>query len=200
MEARIGIYSGTFDPIHQGHMAFAQAAIRACELDEVVFLPERRPRNKQNVTDISHRVALIERATGAIASLRALELKSDQFTVKDTLPELRTAFNSAHLTFLVGSDVVRTFTYRWEGLDVLFDQISFAVGVRADDASDEIAEIMTEMGQEYNVTPRYTFIDTPDASLASSLIRGGLTDMSWLPNLEMLSYIQDHGLYPQMAV
>ena len=199
METRIGIYSGTFDPIHQGHMAFAQATIRACELDEVVFLPERRPRNKQNVTDISHRVALIEQATGAIASLRVLSLDSDQFTVKDTLPKLRSAFDNTQLTFLVGSDVVRTFLYRWEGLDVLFDQVSFAVGMRVDDDPDEITAIMTAVGQEYDTTPRYTCIHTPDADLASSQIRDGLADRSWLPDPDMLGYIRDHGLYPQMA-
>jgi nicotinate-nucleotide adenylyltransferase len=199
METRIGVYSGTFDPIHQGHMAFAQAAMLACELDEVVFLPEPRPRNKQKVTDISHRTALIERATRASASLRVMSLSSDQFTVTTTLPELRAAFNNAHLTFLVGSDVVQTFPYRWEGLGVLFDQVSFAVGMRSDDSADEIAAIMTRMGQEYNSEPHYTYIHTPVADLASSKIRDGLVDASWLPDPEMLSYIQDHGLYPQIA-
>jgi nicotinic acid mononucleotide adenylyltransferase len=173
--------------------------MQACRLDEVVFLPERRPRDKHNVTDISHRLALIKRATEAAACLRVLSLASDQFTVSSTLPELCTAFSNARLTFLLGSDVVRTFSYRWTGLDMLFDQVSFAVGMRANDDAGEIAAIIAGIEQEYNVTPFYTCIHTPGAGLASSRIRDGLVDMSWLPNPAILSYIQDHGLYPKMA-
>ncbi|HEU5121705.1 MAG TPA: adenylyltransferase/cytidyltransferase family protein, partial [Candidatus Saccharimonadales bacterium] len=66
---RIGIYSGTFDPVHYGHIAFAASAIRACNLDEVVFLPEPQPRYKAGVTDIAHRLALLTMATAAQSNL-----------------------------------------------------------------------------------------------------------------------------------
>ncbi len=197
MSSRIGVYSGTFDPIHRGHIAFSQAAIRACGLDEVVLLPERRPRNKHNVTDILHRIALIERATEAITSLRVLDLPSEQFTVKDTLPELRSLLGNTPMVFLVGSDVVRTFAYRWEGLELLFNDVSFAISVRADDDADEIAAIMAQLEKEYRTLIRYTCIHTSDADLASSQLRDGSADMSRLPNPTMLDYIHKHGLYSQ---
>jgi nicotinate-nucleotide adenylyltransferase len=59
---RIGIYSGTFDPVHSGHISFALQSLKAAKLDKVYFLPERRPRNKQQVEHFGHRVAMLKRA------------------------------------------------------------------------------------------------------------------------------------------
>ena len=50
--ARIGIYAGTFDPVHAGHVAFALQSLEAAKLDRVYFLPERRPRGKRQVKNI----------------------------------------------------------------------------------------------------------------------------------------------------
>jgi cytidyltransferase-like protein len=61
-QSRIGIYSGTFDPVHAGHMAFALQAMQEAKLDRLYFLPERRPRYKQGVEHFAHRVAMLERA------------------------------------------------------------------------------------------------------------------------------------------
>lgn len=194
MSRNIGIYSGTFDPIHPGHIAFAEEAMRACELDEVVFLPEQNPRGKDGVTDMVHRVALIERATAAIAGLRVVQLASEQFTVQQTLPELRQAFKGSHMTFLVGSDVARTFLYRWEGLDVLLREAALAIGLRSSDSPGEIGAIMRQISQDYSVAVDYTLVSTPEAGMASSHIRNGTADMSRL-HPSMLEYIQEHQLY-----
>src|SRR5689334_18729374 len=160
MKLRVGIYPGAFDPIHRGHIAFATAAMQMCQLDTVVFLPEHKPRDKHNVTDISHRIALIKLATSPLGPFEVLKLASDQFTVRETLPEIQAKFAGADLTFLIGSDVVKTFRYRWEGLDTLFREVSFAVGMRANDDPKEVTEIMTEMEQTYAVKLHYTYVQT----------------------------------------
>jgi nicotinate-nucleotide adenylyltransferase len=49
---KIGIFAGTFDPIHEGHVAFAQAVLADLSLDKIYFLPERQPRRKTNVGKI----------------------------------------------------------------------------------------------------------------------------------------------------
>lgn len=196
MQHSIGIYSGTFDPIHPGHIAFAEEAMRACCLDEVVFLPEQNPRGKNNVTDMIHRVALIQRATATIPGLRVMQLASERFTVRQTLPELRRIFSVSHLTFLVGSDVVRTFLYRWEGLDMLLGEVSFAIGLRANDSPEEMIDIMTQLSHDYNNPANYTLISTSEADLASSQLRNGVADMSRL-HPGVLDYMQEHQLYAQ---
>lgn len=199
MRSRIGIYSGTFDPVHPGHITFAQAAAQVCQLDEIVFLPERRPRGKHTVTDISHRIALIKLSAKSLDSFRVLRLASDQFTVKDTLPELRSIFGSERLTFLIGSDVVRTFSYRWPGLDMLLREVSFAIGLRANDSPEEIAGIMAGLEQEYKTSIRCTYVHTPANDFASSQIRNGTAGTSQL-HPDTISYIRKHGLYPLSRV
>ncbi|HSX00592.1 MAG TPA: adenylyltransferase/cytidyltransferase family protein, partial [Patescibacteria group bacterium] len=86
MKQTIGIYSGTFDPIHVGHIAFAKEVARELTLDTVIFLPEQRPRGKQRVTDIHHRVELIKQSIQNDNQLQILSLPMQQFTVAETLP------------------------------------------------------------------------------------------------------------------
>ena len=61
-KVRIGIFAGTFDPVHAGHIAFALQAAEIAKLDEVVFIPERRPLSKSSTEHFGHRVAMIRQA------------------------------------------------------------------------------------------------------------------------------------------
>lgn len=115
------------------------------------------------------------------------------------MPELYSVFGNSYLTFLVGSDVVRTFPHRWAGLDTLLSQVSLAIGMRAHDKAGGIAAIMTQVKRASSIAPRYVCINAPDSGLASSRIRNGSADASLLPSAEMLNYINRHGLYPHMG-
>lgn len=194
MQRRTGIYSGTFDPIHQGHIAFAQEALRACKLDEVIFLPEHSPRNKDGVTGISHRIALIERATAAIPVLRVIGLTSQQFTVQHTLPELYQTFSNSHLTLLAGSDVVRASLRYWKGIDVLLRKMPLAIGLRSNDSPAEIATILSRLSQDLGIAVDYTIVSAPHADMTASQIRISPAALSRL-NPDMVDYIQKHRLY-----
>lgn len=105
---RIGIYAGTFDPVHAGHIAFAVQALRAADLDQVVFLPERRPRQNPGATHYAHRVAMIAKALRPHPDLAVLETVERQCTVGRSLPSLRLAFPDADLVWMFGSDVAMT--------------------------------------------------------------------------------------------
>lgn len=170
---KVGIYPGTFDPVHDGHIALALEAINVCGLDEVVFLPERLPRGKNNVTDISDRVASLRKNLTA-GGLRVAELSSERFTVQATLPEILRMFAGSELSFLLGSDVVRTFTYRWEGLQTLLASVSLVIGMRGGDSPEEIAGIIDNLEKEYGMPITRTIIKTAHADKASSHIRRGL--------------------------
>lgn len=185
--ARIGIYPGTFDPVHAGHIAFATAALLECQLDEVVFLPEKTPRGKQNVTATAHRVALLEKAIENTAGLRVAALASERFTVKQTLPELRALFGDAELTLLLGSDVALSLPY-WPDVDVLLQEMQIAVGMRAGDSRQEIIEIL-----RFTKSPAtYTVIETEHPHFTSSQVRSGKTAL-FSPGVA--EYARAHSLY-----
>lgn len=182
MARRIGIYSGTFDPVHGGHVAFALAALKTCGLSEVVFLPEERPRGKQNVTALSHRTALLEKAIQTHPNLHIAKVSSPQFTVAQTLPELQKRFPSAELTLLVGSDVARGISY-WPDADMLFKEVHLAIGMRSGDSKAEIGA---------NLPAGTTFVETNFAMVASSQIRRGEAAHF---NQEIARYVDAHALY-----
>lgn len=195
MKQRIGIYSGTFDPIHIGHIAFAKETMRERNLNTIVFLPEQQPRGKQNVTEIHHRVELIKQAIQDDGKLRVLTLPSKQFTVIKTLPQLQKHFADADFTFLVGSDIVRTFTYRWDGLEILLKTVSFAVGLRTGDKQSELETIFMQLEAKYHTPITRSYIATENAHVASSQFRENSANAVQLPHPTMLSYIRENQLY-----
>lgn len=194
MQRKVGIYSGTFDPVHLGHVAFAREAQRRCQLAEVVFLPEQTPRGKTVVTDLFHRIALLERALTDEPGMRVATLTSPQFTVAQTLPEIRALLPNTQLVLLMGSDVVKTFTHRWEGLEALLREVELAIGLRAHDIRKDLAGILTHIEKTYHMPVRHTFITTDNADIASSHIRKGGRRTEWL-HPDLLRYIQEHQLY-----
>lgn len=193
MHRRVGIFSGTFDPIHQGHITFCLEAIRACKLDEVMLLPERLPRGKHIVTDFSHRVALLESAVEPLPKLRVAVLASDQFSVKHTLPQLQQMTDGAELTLLLGSDVVRTFLYRWEGLSTLLKNVSLAIGIRQMDTAADMVGVIHQLEEKYGLPIAYTLIESQLPSVTSSHIRNGEQTAALAP--AAAAYIKKHKLY-----
>lgn len=194
VKKQIGIYSGTFDPIHSGHLTFAHQAIHDCKLDEIIFIPEPSPRNKNDVTDISHRVELIKCALGDSNNLSVIRIESDQFTVGQTLPELTALFPDAHFTFLFGSDVIKSFSNGWDSLETLLADSALAIGMRAGDTTDEIITVIDELKKVYDISITYTLINTSDTAVNSSDIRQGFKDIANL-HADVSKYIENNKLY-----
>ncbi len=193
MSGRIGIYPGTFDPIHPGHVQFAREAMRACALDKIVFMPEPNPRNKQGVTKLLHRSALIALATSSDPGLEILELKSERFTIRGTLPKLCDVFGGAHLTFLIGTDVAKSLG-AWDGIVTLLARVSFAVGVREGDDLRETAALMESLSQECRTPVDFTLVSTNNAGMSSSKFRNDPEGLSRL-DPAVAQYIREQHLY-----
>lgn len=192
--SRVGIYSGTFDPVHQGHVAFCRAAALACKLDAVWLLPEREPRAKTNVTEYTERVHMLQLAIADEANMNVLQLPDKQFSVRQTLPQLRRCFTGDELYLLLGSDVVRTFTYRWEGLRELLKTTWLIIGMREGDDRDDVQAILQQLQIEYSVPLRYTIIESPRTHLASLRIRRQQHAEDEL-DPRVAAYIADQRLY-----
>jgi len=129
------VFAGTFDPVHTGHITFALQALEQASLDEVVFVPERRPRNKQSAEHFGHRVAMIRQAIKPHAKLSVLELVEARLSTNRSLPHLRTLFPDTDLVLLVGSDVLPSLP-KWSGIDRLLSQVELIVGVRAGESPE----------------------------------------------------------------
>ena len=161
MTHRIGIYPGTFDPIHEGHIAFALRAMELCRLDCVVFLPETNPRGKQNVTAITLRSKALLDVCKKHLVLDVFIPTSSPFSVALTLPELNQQFPDSFLTLLLGSDVF-SHLKEWPDVSTLLPTVDIVVGLRKDADPLAIKKIATDTGATV------TIIELPETSHLSS--------------------------------
>ncbi len=108
---RIGIYGGSFDPIHFGHLLLAESAREQLQLDTVVFMPAGIAPHKQQdkTTSPAARLDMLKLAIGGQSAFEVSDLEIKRggisYTV-DTLTELRAQYADAELILLVGADTL----------------------------------------------------------------------------------------------
>lgn len=164
MTRSVGIFSGSFDPVHAGHIAFAQEAMRVCKLDELVFMPERFPRGKPNVSPISERITELEIAL-AETPFTILDAQADRFTVDETLTELETLYPDVKFTFLIGSDVALNLP-KWQNLERIISHYAFVIGMRKGNSKDEVEHVLHGLAFE-----NYSLVTTNKSHLSSKTVR-----------------------------
>lgn len=179
---RIGIYSGTFDPVHKGHIDFALQAIQKAGLDEVIFLPETLPRHKPHVTHISHRLSMLNNAIKPYPKLKSELLPDKRFTVATSLPRINALYPNATILMLIGSDVLSHMSV-WPLIKELLSSVGLVVAVRG--GRDErhtlnlVSKLPVEPNEFHVLASSHKFIESkiiraelkkgniPDGSLAS---------------------------------
>ncbi len=150
MARKIGIFSGTFDPVHAGHIALALESLKAAKLDKVYFLPERSPRRKEGVTHYAHRVAMLNLALKPYDKFEVLELPDKQFSVSRTLPRLRRMLPDTRFYQIVGSDVLEMLSSsdaagQWPGFARYLQEVTLLVGIRAGADPDKYTDSLKDI-------------------------------------------------------
>lgn len=132
---RVGVFGGTFDPIHLGHLRCAEEACEQLGLDHVLFVPAADPPHKphRRVTPAHRRLAMVELAAAGNPRFRVSTVELDRggrsYTV-DTLRSLRLRLGpSARLTLLLGLDAFRDLA-TWKDYRALFTLADLAVWSR----------------------------------------------------------------------
>jgi nicotinate-nucleotide adenylyltransferase len=120
--SKVGIFGGTFDPIHNGHLITAQSVREIRKLDKIIFIPAFISPHKSDVKTSSaeHRLNMIKIATGDIPFFECsdIEIRRDgiSYTV-DTLRELKKSYDD--LEFIIGYDNIFKF-HDWKDPDEIF--------------------------------------------------------------------------------
>ena len=109
---RLGIYGGSFDPVHYGHLLLAETCREACRLDEVWLIPAAKPPHKldRELTPARQRVEMLELAVTGSEHLKVSSLEIERggvsYTV-DTLRDIAQGHPGAELFVLMGADSLR---------------------------------------------------------------------------------------------
>jgi nicotinate-nucleotide adenylyltransferase len=191
---RIGIFSGTFDPVHIGHIDFAAAAVEACKLEKVLLLPERIPREKSVVAPYEDRKAMLELAIRDDQKLEVGPEFDACFTVGQTLPKIVNMYPNAQIVFLLGSDVVKTFAYRWQGLKEFLQTVELCIGLRSSDTMESVIAILHKVDNDYGTKTKYKVVPNANLHIASSKIRSRGLDLQDV-HANVALYIKEHKLY-----
>jgi nicotinate-nucleotide adenylyltransferase len=166
MQKRIGIFGGSFDPIHYGHLIAARAAAERLRLDRVILVPAGNPPHKKagKMSASGHRMRMARLAVGndKLFVVSDHEIRSDKtsYTV-DTLRVFRKLYPSARLFLLVGADQAELFS-TWREPDQLFALAGVCVLSRPGSGWDKI---------EPRWAGRIRKIEVPAVEISASDIR-----------------------------
>ncbi len=196
---RVGLLGGTFDPVHDGHLALATAAIEQLSLDGVWFVPTGVPWMKRDEPRSApeHRRAMVELAISWRPELHLLtnelDRPGDTYTV-DTLDELRAGpMASDELFLLVGADALGGM-HRWKDVSRMFEQATVAAVERDGDRPDPMRLDAVVPG----ASDRIVWITMAPVAVSATELRGrvsrGESLRTGVPDT-VRDYIEAHGLY-----
>ena len=151
----IGLFGGTFDPVHNGHLALARAALEELRLARVDFVVAPAPWQKSVLTPIDERIALLEEAVSSEERLHVNlceVLRGGATYTIDTLREMRSGVGpSTPLVLLLGTDQWRNF-HTWRDWPLFFSLVSIAVCNRGRQPFTATPEV-TQWAQPHAVPP-----------------------------------------------
>lgn len=189
---RIGIFGGTFDPPHVGHLVAASEALHAFELDRVIFVPAGRPWQKTTYSSPEDRFLMTALAIGGHPRFSASRLEIDRrgptYTV-DSLEALSSFFTASKLFFIAGMDAVADLGtwHRVGDLAKLAEVIAVTRPGSAFDATAAPAE-----------WPGVHAMEIPELDVSSTMVRQRIAKgepIEFLVPASVVDYIKEHGLY-----
>lgn len=199
---KIGIFGGTFDPVHQGHLILAELARDQEGLDEVWFMPAARPPQKegQHVTRFENRAEMLELAVAGHAAFRveAIEAERDgpSFTA-DTLELLRARHPAHEFHLLLGGDSLADL-HRWHDPLRILAQVGLVVMHRPGVPPLTAEEVASRLPGLPPGGLRLTFVEAPQIDIASRDLRRRLEtgrSVRYLLPRAVEVYARDRKLY-----
>ena len=195
---RIGIFGGTFDPVHIGHLVIVSELKHALSLDHVLVVPTGDPPHKpdQPLTAAFHRVRMLQLALeGRIGySIDRIDLdRAGPSYTADMLTTLSLRYPHTQLVFLMGEDSLRDL-HSWRDPKRILELAEIGVGCRPGVA----VELTAVYARLPSAQGRVSLVEVPQIDVASRDIRrrvasGEPIAFLVLPDVE--SYIYKHGLY-----
>ena len=195
---RIGVFGGTFDPIHMGHLIVAEDARAALELDKILFIPAGQPwfKSYRQITEAHHRLEMVRLAVEGNPSFDVADIEirrtGPSYTV-DTLSELRLLYPDAEFIVILGVDALREID-RWHQPRKLFELAS-VVGMARPGASLDPSVLNAAIP---GASSRMRLLDSVLIEISGTEVRQRVTacrSIRYRVPDAVARYIHENGLY-----
>lgn len=203
---RIGIFGGTFDPIHNGHLLLAESCREQCRLDPVWFVPANIPPHKQSqqISSDKQRAEMISLAISGHAGFRLNTIELDRegvsFTV-DTLAVLASENPGDELFLLMGADSLSDFP-TWRSPERICELAIPVVVCRPGYDTPDLEKLAPLMSPERFAVAMSHQVESPWIDLSSSSIRQRVQagrSIRYRTPRSVEKYIETQGLYCESA-
>lgn len=194
---RIGIMGGTFDPIHEGHIQMARAAMKTAKLDQVLMIPTGNPPHKQGITAAEDRWKMLCAACAQEEGLYPDRLELDRpgviYTI-DTLSILKEKYPKADLYYIIGADTLMELCH-WRDYERVLSMCTFLVCPRAWHYTP--AQLTLERKRLTELGGSIVMLDMEPVDVSSTALRGALQKGEPTPLLPVAvrEYCGVKGLY-----
>jgi nicotinate-nucleotide adenylyltransferase len=198
---RIGVFGGSFDPVHMGHLTIAQDAVEQLELDRLIFIPAAVPPHKQGKTlaEGRHRFEMLQLATESNLSFEVSDMELQRGGVSytfDTMTQVQFEHPGAELFFIVGIDSL-TILHAWRNVDKLLEMCTIVPFARGGEDAARVAE-QIQLPESWKARLMERLIRIHEIEISASEIRMRLAEglsIRYLVPPEVEMYIAEHGLY-----
>lgn len=198
---RTGVFGGSFDPVHTGHLLLAEQMAEEAGLDEVIFIPAFRSPFKlaSDPAEGEHRLRMLKLAVSSEPKFRTSDIelrRGGASYTSDTLDGLAAEGGHGELFFIMGSDSLLGLD-RWYRADHLLKEYSFLVGLRKGDDEEKVRKKHAELLGRFPGA-RIRLLEIPELEISSSDLRlrhqAGRSLRYAVPDA-VLEYIDASGLY-----
>lgn len=197
---KIGLFGGTFDPIHNGHLWIAKSALESCLLDKVIFIPSGISYMKTDVLDVYHRVNMVKLAISDCPKfyLSTFESSKEKNSYSyETVSEYKEMYPNDELFFIIGFDSLENMI-KWKNPDIIFEKSTVLVALRGDADEGKANNLIASYIEKFNA--KIVMIKCEKIDVSSTQIRhdikNGLDVRSFLPT-KVYDYIYRNVLYKE---
>ena len=200
---RILLFGGTFDPIHNGHLAIARAAARQLGADKVILIPSAQPPHKDSgqISDARHRLRMSELAVKGdeLFEVSDCELRREglSFTL-ETVRYFREVYETeTQLYWLIGADSLVELV-SWYKVRELMAECTIVTAGRSGYAATDMTELSTALGAKQAARLKENILDTPLVDISATEIRRRASEGQSIVELvpeAVAKYIEQKGLY-----
>ncbi|MCR4933760.1 MAG: nicotinate-nucleotide adenylyltransferase [Lachnospiraceae bacterium] len=197
---KIGLFGGTFDPIHNGHLWIAKSALESCLLDKVIFIPSGISYMKNDVLDVYHRVNMVKLAISDCPKfyLSTIESSKEKNSYSyETVSEYKEMYPNDELFFIIGFDSLENMI-KWKNPDIIFEKSTVLVALRGDADEGKANNLIASYIEKFNA--KIVMIKCEKIDVSSTQIRHdiktGLDVRSFLP-AKVYDYIYKNVLYKE---